>query len=87
MTEAISSGLTHFEKSASGMAVRLAGVSIVPGRRQLAVMPDPLVSSAIASVRAMTPALGISWQMRRCLPGGPGIPRPLPLEPAAVENG
>src|SRR5690242_12444863 len=43
---ATEAGRTHCDVSAPGMALRLAGVSMVPGRMTLAVMPASLFSSA-----------------------------------------
>src|SRR5262249_2059719 len=39
-------GRTHFEKSAFGMALRFAGVSMVPGKIVFAVKPASLFSKA-----------------------------------------
>src|SRR5258708_2553803 len=57
ITPARSRGVTHLAKSASGMAARLAGVSMVEGRTALTVRPRPFHSSARASVRRWTPDL------------------------------
>ena len=43
----MASGLTHFETSASGMALRLAGVSITLGSTTLAVMSLSCTSLAM----------------------------------------
>ncbi len=57
MTAARSSGLGHSSKSASGMAWRLAGVSMMLGRMELTRMPVPLRSLAREPVRASRAAL------------------------------
>src|SRR5438094_6278406 len=63
-------GCTHLLTSALGIDLRLAGVSIVPGRITFAVSPASLFSSATVLIRetmaafealyAPTPALGSS---------------------------
>src|SRR5579875_1872986 len=55
MSFATSEGFGHDEKSASGIACLLAGVSIILGRTQFAVIPSILYSSEIVSVRRTTP--------------------------------
>ena len=57
ITWAIDSGLTHLLVSALGMAARLSGVSMVPGRMQLTLMPFSRTSAAMLSVSRMTAAL------------------------------
>ena len=54
MTFASSSAVTHAEKSALGMSLRLAGVSMVEGNTALTVTL-PFSSAASASVRRCTP--------------------------------
>ena len=56
-TAAMSSTASHSDVSASGIAARFCGVSIVPGRMQLAVMPSALFSSDSASVMRSSAAL------------------------------
>jgi len=53
MTSATASVLTQPERSASGMARRLAAVSMVLGITALTVIPWPRTSWARAWVRAM----------------------------------
>ena len=48
---AIEFGRTHLEKSAFGMAFRLAGVSMVPGKITFAVRPQSLFSSAAVLIK------------------------------------
>src|SRR5271157_3438587 len=50
-------GRTHFEKSAFGMDLRFAGVSIVPGKITLAVSPASLFSRATVFIRETMAAL------------------------------
>ena len=57
MTSASAAGSTQFEKSASGIADRFCGVSIVLGRMQFAVTLSILSSSAIDSVKRITALL------------------------------
>src|ERR1700684_3909210 len=54
---AIVAGCTHCDVSAPGMAWRLPGVSMVPGRIVLAVMPASLFSSATVSMSDENAAL------------------------------
>jgi hypothetical protein len=56
ITPAISAGLTHFAKSAFGIAVRLPGVSITLGRIELHRIPSFLYSTATAWANAITAA-------------------------------
>ncbi len=56
MTLAMSSGLGHLEKSALGMALRLAGVSMMLGRTELARTPVPRRSAASESMSATAAA-------------------------------
>src|SRR5579871_4652906 len=57
ITRAISSGVGHFEKSAPGMAWRLAGVSMMLGRMELTRTPLPARSAASESISASAAAL------------------------------
>ena len=57
MTRAICSGGTHFEKSASGVASRLAGVSMTLGSTALQRTPSFLYSVSRAWMNASTAAL------------------------------
>ena len=57
ITPAISSGLTHLEKSALGIEARFPGVSITLGRIALQRIPSSRYSTATASVKASTAAL------------------------------
>src|SRR5690349_18608747 len=52
---AIESGLTHWEISASGMLLRLAGVSIVVGSTPLTVTPVPAISRAMVRINVASP--------------------------------
>src|SRR6266849_4515139 len=52
MTRAISAGFGHLEKSAAGMALRLASVSIMLGRMEFTRMPLPFRSAASESSMA-----------------------------------
>ena len=52
MTRAISSGFGHFAKSACGMALRLASVSMILGRTVFARTPLPFKSAASESSSA-----------------------------------
>src|ERR1700722_711681 len=54
---ATDAGCTHVEVSAPDMALRLAGVSIVPGRITFAVMPACLFSSATVRISDTSAAL------------------------------
>jgi hypothetical protein len=58
-TGAISSGLTHLSKSASGIDSRFAGVSIVEGRIAFARMPSSRYSACSTSTNASTAALAV----------------------------
>ena len=57
MTEATASVVDPCEGSASGMAARLAGVSMVPGSTALARPPKGAISRASDSTMRSTPAL------------------------------
>src|SRR5208282_943350 len=48
---ATAAGLTHLETSAFGIVLRLAGVSMVPGKITFAVRPASLFSSAAVLIR------------------------------------
>src|SRR6266403_2802516 len=61
---ATSLGFTHFEKSALGMALRFAGVSIVPGRTTFAVSPAALFSSATVRIRLTNADLNVTYAPR-----------------------
>src|SRR6267154_3872898 len=52
MTRAMSSGFGHFEKSAVGMALRFAAVSMMLGRIEFTRTPLPFRSAAKESIRA-----------------------------------
>src|SRR6516162_2967249 len=54
---AMSSTLGQDPWSASGIAARFAGVSMMLGTTQLTVIPVPLVSSAAIATRCSTPSL------------------------------
>jgi len=55
---ATEAGCTHVDVSAPGMSLRLAGVSMVPGRITLAVMPASLFSSATVRISETSAGLG-----------------------------
>src|SRR4051794_40131190 len=57
ITDATASVVTHFAGSASGMAARFAGVSMVPGSTALARPPKGAISRASDSTMRSTPAL------------------------------
>ncbi len=57
ITSATAAGWTHCETSASGMSLRLVGVSMMLGRTALTVTLVPASSSANASVMRWTPDL------------------------------
>jgi hypothetical protein len=57
MTRAIASGFGHLAKSAPGIALRLAGVSITLGRTEFARTPVPFRSAASESIIATAAAL------------------------------
>jgi hypothetical protein len=59
-TRAISSGLTHVSKSASGIEARLAGVSITDGRIAFVRTPSPAYSACSTSTSASTAALPVT---------------------------
>src|SRR2546422_6535027 len=65
ITRAISSGFGHFEKSALGMAWRLAGVSKMLGTTELTLMWYGFTSSASESNRASAPALEAAYRDRK----------------------
>src|SRR5438270_2201704 len=66
---ATEAGCTHCETSAPGMALRLAGGSIVPARMTLAVMPASLYSRA--TVRISDTSAALDALLARTV--GPGI--------------
>ncbi len=61
MTSAISSGDAHRLKSASGIARRLAGVSIVSGSTALTRTPAPFHSSAALRAKLMSAAFEAAY--------------------------
>src|SRR5574341_515326 len=60
-------GGTHFEKSAEGEAVRLAGVSMVPGRMTLAVIPSSFPSNATVRISDTSAAFEAQYADRYAL--------------------
>src|ERR1051325_10992490 len=60
MTSATADGATQLLKSASGIALRLAGVSSTDGATALIQISSPAVSWASASVIAATAALAVA---------------------------
>jgi hypothetical protein len=56
MTRAMFSGFGHLEKSASGIAFRLACVSMMLGRIEFARTPVPFKSAARESINATAAA-------------------------------
>ena len=53
---AMESGRAHLEGSAAGIALRLAGVSIVIGKTALTVTPEPSSSADSVRINAIRPA-------------------------------
>ena len=53
-------GCTHFDGSAAGIALRFAGVSIVPGKIRFAVSPASLFSSATVRTRVASADLKVT---------------------------
>src|SRR5216683_4810755 len=61
MTRAISSGLGHFEKSASGMAFRFTAVSMMLGKTEFTLMLKGFTSAASESIKASAAAFDAAY--------------------------
>src|SRR6266581_9032306 len=57
-------GCTHFDGSAEGIALRFAGVYIVPGKIRFAVSPASLFSSATVRTRVASADLKVTYAPR-----------------------
>ena len=61
MTRAIASGFGHLAKSAFGIALRLASVSMMLGKTEFTRTPVPLSSAASESIKARAAAFDAAY--------------------------